>query len=75
MRNCDICGRPVILSPSASERAAKFGGTAAFYTNLFPTHAECALKKRATDTSEMMRKARARFDQLQAAGHYPLTHP
>ena len=54
--NCSICGKPVALAPSAKERAAKYGGTAAHYTSLFATHADCALKKRREDTVALMRK-------------------
>lgn len=54
MMNCLICGKPVILIPSANERAAKYGNTASYYTNLFKTHTDCELKKRAEDTSELM---------------------
>lgn len=46
MRNCTLCGKPIQLSPSAAERAAKYGNTAAHYSNLFTEHAECILKKR-----------------------------
>ena len=44
--NCTICGKPVVLRPSASERAAKVGGTAAYYTSLFPNHADCEIAQR-----------------------------
>lgn len=46
--NCNICNKPVVLVPSAKERAAKCrsGYTAADYTALFPTHATCALAER-----------------------------
>lgn len=56
--NCSICNKPIVLSPSAAERAAKdcTGKTAAYYTNLFRTHATCALEKRARDTSELMKR-------------------
>jgi hypothetical protein len=46
--NCTVCGKPVVLVPSAAERARSdvTGKTAAYYTSLFPTHAACALSKR-----------------------------
>ena len=46
--NCTICGKPVVLIPSAAERARKdvTGNSAQYYTNLFPRHATCELKKR-----------------------------
>ncbi len=55
---CTICGKEVVLVPSAKERARKHGQPASFYTQLFPTHAECELKKRAEDVSELIRKTR-----------------
>lgn len=54
--NCTICGKPVVLVPSANERATKYGGTAAHYTALFPTHADCALKKRKEEFSALIRR-------------------
>ena len=46
--NCSICNKPIHLSPSAAERAAKdvTGKTAAYYTSLFRTHTECELVNR-----------------------------
>lgn len=52
--NCTICAKPITLVPSATERAAKYGGTPAFYTGLFTEHSDCALKKRADDTSAFL---------------------
>lgn len=54
--NCTICSKPIVLVPSATERAAKYGNTPAFYTRLFRQHADCQLKKRAEDTTELMRR-------------------
>lgn len=54
--NCRLCGLPVVLIPSAKERADKYGGKAADYTRLFPTHSECALKKREADTAALMKR-------------------
>ena len=57
--NCQICGEPVILVPSAAERARndRWGNTtAADYTALFPTHSSCFLAKRKRDTSELIRR-------------------
>ena len=46
------------MTPSAEERASKYGETVQFYKNLFPDHAECVLKKREEDTSALMRRRR-----------------
>lgn len=57
---CDICGKPIVLVPSAAERAAtdKAGRPASYFAGLFRTHAECAINKRNADTSELMRRLR-----------------
>jgi len=70
--NCTICGKPVTLCPSAAERAAKdvTGKSAAYYTNLFRTHSECELKKRAEGVAELCRRLRAEEERLNAAGFY-----
>jgi hypothetical protein len=34
------------------------GKSAAYYTALFPTHVECAIKKRNDEASELMRRTR-----------------
>lgn len=52
---CTICGKPVVLIPSAAERAEKYGGKPSDYTKLFSTHADCALKKREQETNALMR--------------------
>lgn len=52
--NCTICHKPIVLVPSASERAAKRGNTPAFYTGLFTEHSACTLKKRADDMSAFL---------------------
>ena len=56
--NCTICHRPIILVPSAEERAKKdvTGKSAAHYRSLFTTHSECELAKRRADTDDLMRK-------------------
>jgi hypothetical protein len=48
MSKCTICGTPVVLVPSAEERARKdvTGKSAAYYRSLFTAHASCQLIKR-----------------------------
>lgn len=56
-RLCLICGKPIILSPSATERARKdvTGNTnAQFYLDLFKTHSECEINKREEETHQLM---------------------
>lgn len=43
--NCSICGKPITLSPSASERAKKYGGKPSDYIKLFTSHSNCQVKK------------------------------
>lgn len=57
MANCTICHKPVVLVPSATERAAKFGGRPSDYTRLFTTHADCTVRQRSEQAVEAMRKA------------------
>jgi hypothetical protein len=52
--NCTICNKPVVLIPSANERANKYGGTPSDYTKLFTTHPDCALRKRKRETNKLM---------------------
>lgn len=58
--DCSICNRPVILRPSAAWRARHYGGTPQGYTALFPTHADCFIKKRSEDAIEAMRRRNGR---------------
>jgi len=42
--NCKCCQKPIVLVPSAAERARKYGKTAAYYRNLFSVCNECKVK-------------------------------
>ena len=59
--NCKHCHKPIVLVPSAAERAKKdvAGRTAAYYTSLFEYHTECQLALRAQGTAELMRRSKA----------------
>lgn len=54
--NCSICARPIVLSPSAAERAKKYGKAPEFYTKLFTVHADCLIAKRNADTLKLMQR-------------------
>lgn len=56
---CPNCNKPVVLVPSATERAQKFGGNPADYTSLFTTHSKCAVEKRNADTVALMRRMKS----------------
>lgn len=57
---CSICGKPIVLRPSARERAAKFGGKPSDYTALFTTHSDCLIVKRADMADELLRRSSGR---------------
>lgn len=57
---CKLCRKPILLVPSAAERAAKFGGQASDYTKLFTTHASCAVAERSRGDLELLRKISGR---------------
>ena len=56
--NCALCGKPIVLVPSAKERADKYGGTPNDYTRLFTAHADCQVRKRNKDTLALIRQTR-----------------
>lgn len=56
MANCTICGKKIVLVPSAQERARKFGGEPSDYAKMFTTHSDCAVKKRSQDSTDLMRR-------------------
>ena len=54
--NCSICGRKIVLVPSAKERAKRYGGKPSDYSKLFTEHSECLIQKREKDTIKLMRR-------------------
>ena len=54
--NCTICRKAIKLTPSAQERAAKYGGTPAHYINLFREHPACLIEKRSAEALALMRR-------------------
>lgn len=53
---CSICNKPIVLVPSAKERAEKYGGKPSDYTKLFTTHTDCLIAKRNQETSELLER-------------------
>lgn len=53
---CSICNKEIILTPSASERAKKYGGKPSDYTALFTEHSSCLIEKRQKETVELIRR-------------------
>lgn len=43
---CKYCGKKVILTPSAEERAKKGNYSANYYRQLFPNHSACEVAAR-----------------------------
>jgi hypothetical protein len=54
--DCTICGKPIVLMPSAQERARKFGGKPSDYTKLFTEHATCTVEKRSASAIALTRR-------------------
>jgi len=54
--NCTICGKPIVLVPSAEERARTSGETTQYYRRLFTEHSSCAIAKRNKEAYELMKK-------------------
>ena len=56
--NCSICNKPIILIPSAQDRAKNDlnGNPPSYFISLFRTHTECLINKRNEDTIELMRR-------------------
>jgi hypothetical protein len=52
--NCTLCGKPVILVPSAKERAKRFGGIPSDYTRLFQEHAECVIAHNKSEVAALI---------------------
>lgn len=61
--NCTICHKPIILVPSAQERAKKYGGKPSDYTKLFTMHSECYLKKNADEVCALMEQKNEEFNR------------
>ena len=54
--NCTICNKPIVLVPSAVERAEAYGGVPSDYTKLFTSHSDCLISKRNKETYELMQR-------------------
>ena len=55
-RDCRICGEPIVLVPSATERAIKYGGVPSDYIKLFDAHSSCALKERSEQVAQLIKR-------------------
>lgn len=53
-RLCPYCNKPIVLVPSAIERAKKSGGKPSDYTNLFPYHADYFVADRSRQAYQLI---------------------
>jgi len=60
---CTICDKPIVLMPSAIERAKNSDKPAAYYTRLFTTHPKCAIAKREQETVELIQKKNKEYER------------
>ncbi len=60
MKNCTICGKPIVLVPSAAERAKKHGGKPSDYPNAFTTHATGSIEQRSAEARALMARLNPR---------------
>lgn len=63
---CRICGEPIVLKPSATERAIKYGGVPSDYIKLFDAHSSCALKERSEQVAELVKRTNHEFEKRMA---------
>lgn len=54
MKKRTICGKPVILSPTARERSLATGKPASEFEAIFTAHADCQLAKREEETRKLI---------------------
>lgn len=59
MANCVYCKKPIILVPSAQERAERYGGKPSDYTKQFTYHADCFTKHHQQETSALINRINA----------------
>ena len=64
-RKCAICGKPIILTPSAAERSRRDPQERppSYYLDLFTEHASCVIAKRERETLELIRRRTKSHDR------------
>jgi hypothetical protein len=70
-RACNLCGKPITLVPSAEERSRKTGYPASYFTNLFTTHSDCALRKRHQDVLDLIERGKPFNYHMEKGGLVP----
>ena len=56
MTKCSICKKEIKLTPSAAERAKKYGGKPSDYSELFTSHSKCQALQNKEDVTDLMRR-------------------
>jgi hypothetical protein len=64
-RKCTICGKPIILAPSAAERSRRDpqDRPPSYYLDLFTEHVTCAVAKRGRETLELIERRNKSHDR------------
>lgn len=57
---CSECGKKITLTPSAKERAKKYGGKPSYYIGLFTIHADCLLSLRMREVQILIEENKRR---------------
>lgn len=55
-RKCAICGKDIVLVPSAAERAHKTGESPKYYIELFTSHGKCQVEQRNRDVRALIKR-------------------
>lgn len=55
-RKCTICGKDIVLMPSAADRAKRYGETPAYYSSLFTVHSHCLIAERTAEVLELIKR-------------------
>ena len=53
---CTYCNKPIVLVPSASDRASKYGQSPEYYRSLFTVHGKCQVEMRKESTSQLIER-------------------
>jgi len=56
MTSCKFCGKPIVLVPSAQERAKSTGLPASNFTKMFQWHSECLVEYRNREASAFIKR-------------------
>lgn len=53
---CRICGKDIVLIPSAKQRSIATGQPESYFLGLFTTHPQCFIEKRRKDFHALVRR-------------------